>query len=110
MFYIYGYLLLPTSDAGFPFIEARQFSCKIKVRNYSWAPMANACNPVYSGGLRLEASLGKYFTRPCLENTQHTHQKIKAGGVAQVVEHLPSTLKALSSNSNATHKKREIAR
>jgi hypothetical protein len=42
----------------------------------SQVPVAYACNPSYLGGKRLggsqfEASLGKYFTRPCLKNTEH---------------------------------------
>jgi hypothetical protein len=46
-------------------------------------PVAQACNPSYSGRLHLEASLGKQFVRPYLKkerkkkktNTHHTHKK-----------------------------------
>jgi hypothetical protein len=42
--------------------------------------------------------------RLCLENTQH---RIRAGGVVQVLEHLPSKYEALSSNTNAIKNKTE---
>jgi hypothetical protein len=33
--------------------------------------VAHACNPSYSGGLQLEARLGKQFERHYLEKTHH---------------------------------------
>jgi hypothetical protein len=46
--------------------------------------VAHTFNPSYSGGKRsggllFEASLGKYFMKPYLKNTQHTKKK-KMGG------------------------------
>jgi hypothetical protein len=53
--------------------------------------VAHTFNPSYSGGKRsggllFEASLGKYFMKPYLKNTQHTKKKKnggETGGVAQ---------------------------
>jgi hypothetical protein len=44
--------------------------------------------------IEVQASPGKEFLRPYLKNNQH---KKRVGGVAQVVEWLPSKCKALSS-------------
>jgi hypothetical protein len=37
----------------------------------------------------------------------HTHTILMAGGVTEVAEHLPSKLKALSSNSSAAKRKKK---
>jgi hypothetical protein len=49
--------------------------------------MAYASNLSYSrsGGMHVEASPGKYFMRPFLENTQHKRKK-RVSRVAQVFE------------------------
>jgi hypothetical protein len=52
--------------------------------------VAHTCNPSYlgdrSGGLRFEASRGKYFVKPYLKDTQlKKKKKKKAGGVIQAV-------------------------
>jgi hypothetical protein len=50
----------------------------------------------------VEASLGKQFVKPYFENTQHKK------GLVQVVEHLSSKHKVLSSSpSTATQKKKK---
>jgi hypothetical protein len=53
--------------------------------------------------LRFETSKGKEFRRPYLENIQH---KKRAGGVAQVVEHLLSKHEASISNPSPSKKRR----
>jgi hypothetical protein len=69
--------------------------------------VAHACNPSYSGG-RLEDRSSKpawanSSQEPTSKNTQH--KKTKAGGVPQVVEHLPSKCEARSSNPSIGKKK-----
>jgi hypothetical protein len=46
---------------------------------------------------RMDLRPARYKARLCLINNQHTHKK-RAGGVAQVVECLPSKPIALTSN------------
>jgi hypothetical protein len=59
-------------------------------------PVANTCNPSYSGGRKsqFEASPGQ---RVC-ETLSGKYLTQNAGRVAQVVKHLPSKCEALSSN------------
>jgi hypothetical protein len=71
----------------------------IKILYLTPVLVAHACNPSYLGVRDREdrgsrpAAVNK--VRPYLKNTQH---KKRAGGVAQMVQHLPSKHKALSSN------------
>jgi hypothetical protein len=60
-------------------------------------PVVHSCNPNYLGGRdqedrSLRPAQANTFERPYLENTQHKK------GLAQVVEHLRSKNKALSSH------------
>jgi hypothetical protein len=59
--------------------------CQKKIK-FSWVPLAHACNPSYMGssdwGDRIEASLGKYFMRPHLQNNQNKW----TGGMVQVAQ------------------------
>jgi hypothetical protein len=63
-------------------------------------------NPSYSGGRDQE----EHSSRAALANTLRPYfkntQKKKAGGVAQVVGHLPSKAEALSSNQVLPQKKK----
>jgi hypothetical protein len=75
------------------------FPWKVKNKTASWAPVAHACNLSYlrgsDRGSRFEASLGKWFVRPHLQNNQDK-MDWRYGGVAQVVECLLCKHEALS--------------
>jgi hypothetical protein len=70
----------------------------------SQVPVAHACNPSYSGG-RDQEDRG---LKPAEANSswdsilKNLNQK-RAGGVTQVLAHLPNECEALSSNSSDTH-------
>jgi hypothetical protein len=57
------------------------------------------CHGQRSGGSQIEASPG--IVRENLSQKYPTQKR--AGGVTEVVEHLPNKCEALSSNSNITH-------
>jgi hypothetical protein len=56
--------------------------------------------------LQFEASPGKKVIPPKI--TQHTHSK-RAGGVTQVIEHLPHKSEALSSKPSNAKKERYLS-
>jgi hypothetical protein len=69
--------------------------------------VAHTCNPSYSEGKDQEdrglKSAWENSSRDPILKIPNTHKK-KAGGVAQVVECLPSKYKAMSSNSRMAKK------
>jgi hypothetical protein len=69
--------------------------------------VVHTCNPSYEGdrvgGLRSEAGEGK-SSRPYLKNKLKQN---RGEGMAQVVEHLSSKSKTLSSNPNSAKKKKK---
>jgi hypothetical protein len=68
-------------------------------------PVAGVCNPIYlgSGGLQFWASLGKWFKRPHVQNSQ-SKMDWRCGSE---VKYLLCKLKALSSNHSSTKKKKK---
>jgi hypothetical protein len=78
-----------------------------KITNTSQVPGVHTCNPSYSGGRDQEdrgskLAPNKQFMRPYLE--KNPLQK-RAGEVAQVIEHLLSKRRALSSTSSTDPQK-----
>jgi hypothetical protein len=78
-----------------------------------WKPglVVQACNPSTwrwrQEDPNLEVTLG-YMVRPCLKKTKKQNKtKAWAAGLAQVIEHLPSKGKALSSNPSTAGKKKK---
>jgi hypothetical protein len=73
----------------------KMFSSKNFVHS-SWVPVAHTCNPSFSGG-RDQEDHGLKPARQIVHKTlsQKTQCKIRAGGVAQVVECLSSMLEVL---------------
>jgi hypothetical protein len=69
--------------------------------------VAQACNPSYSGAeirrILVQSQPGQILAETLSQ--QNTSQK-GAGGVAQVVEHLPSKNEALNSNPSTVKKKK----
>jgi hypothetical protein len=54
--------------------------------------------------IMVKARPEQIVVRSCLENTHH---KKRAGGVAQVIQHLPSKYEALNSNPSTMKKKKK---
>jgi hypothetical protein len=81
----------------------------VKVLLANWAPVAHACNSSYSGGKDQENHSSKSAQG---NNLQDPISKIltqqRAGGVAQVVKHLPSKHETLSSNLTRVQKNFKI--
>jgi hypothetical protein len=78
-----------------------------KLDGLSWVQVAHTCNPSYSGGRDQEDGSSKPSQAngsqdPILK--KYSTQKW-AGGVVQIVEHLPNKCEALSSNPSTEKKK-----
>jgi hypothetical protein len=76
----------------------QKFDSRSKLRSFESGLMAHACNPSYTGGRDQENCSLRPAQANSLRDPILKTQK-RAGGVAQMVECLPSKMKPLGSNS-----------
>jgi hypothetical protein len=72
----------------------------MKDRRVNSVPVAHACNPSYLRGRDQE----DWSLKPSQNNSQKYPTQKRTGGVAQVVECLPSNCKAQNSNLSTSKK------